>query len=203
MDASLVARAAAPSEARSVAHTLARAFADDPVQRYLFPSDAVYATRGFANFAILVRRVFAIGVVETTDGREGAALWLPPGADFAAGAGGVLFALQSLWKVRASLGRARSLFAALAEHHPSDRHWYLPVLGTDPDHQGRGVGSALLARALARSDAAGLPAYLESSKEKNIPFYPRHGFAVVAHIAIPGGPQLWPMLRKPRSQERF
>ena len=74
------------------------------------------------------------------------------------------------------------------------------MLGTDPAQQGRGVGSALLARALARSDAAGLPAYLESSKEKNLAFYRRHGFEIVAHLRIPNGPELWPMLRKPRTQ---
>ena len=164
MNEALAAREARPAEARAIAQTLARAFADDPVQRFLFPSDRAYATRGTANFALLVRRVLALGVAEVTDGREGAALWLPPRVDFLDGAGGWLFAARSAWKVRSNLGNARALLGALAKHHPHEPHWYLPVLGTDPAHQGRGVGSALLQRALARSDAAGLPAYLESSK---------------------------------------
>ena len=200
MSAALVTRAARPAEVQAIADALARAFSDDPVQRFLFPSDEAYAARGFPNFAILVRRALAIGCVDVTDGLEGAALWLPPRVDFLDGAGGVLFALRSLWKVRSNVASARALLAALAKHHPHEPHWYLPVLGTDPAQQGRGVGSALLARSLARSDAAGLPAYLESSKEKNLSFYRRHGFEVVAHIRIPNGPELWPMLRKPRAQ---
>jgi|SRR5688572_6446192 ribosomal protein S18 acetylase RimI-like enzyme len=200
MSEATATRAAAPSEARAVAHALVRAFADDPVQRFLFPSDREYETRGVPNFELLVRRAFAIGVVDVTGGVEGAALWLPPGVDFLDRPGGVAFAVRSVWKVRAHVGRARALLRELARFHPHDRHWYLPVLGTDPAHQGKGMGSALLARALARSDAAGLPAYLESSKAANLPFYQRHGFEVVGKIAIPGGPELWPMLRKPRPQ---
>ena len=198
MSEALAARAARPAEAGAIARTLARAFADDPVQRYLFPSDRAYATRGTANFALLVRRVLALGVAEVTDSLEGAALWLPPRVDFLDGAGGYVFAARSAWLVRSNLRNARGLLGALAKHHPHEPHWYLPVLGTDPEHQGRGVGSALLHRALARSDAAGLPAYLESSKAKNLPFYQRHGFEVVGHLQIPNGPELWPMLRKPR-----
>jgi ribosomal protein S18 acetylase RimI-like enzyme len=200
MSATPLARAAAPSETRAVALALARAFADDPVQRFLFPTDPLWEKRGVANFALLVRRAFAIGVVEVSDGVEGAALWLPPGGDFLQGAAGPLFALRSVWYTRAHLGRMRAMIGALAKHHPHVPHWYLPVLGTDPDHQGKGVGAALLTRAFARSDAAGLPAYLESSKERNLPFYQRHGFEVVGHIRIPDGPELWPMLRKPRPQ---
>jgi ribosomal protein S18 acetylase RimI-like enzyme len=198
MSEALAARDARPAEAGAIARTLARAFADDPVQRFLFPSDRVYATRGTANFALLVRRVLALGIVEVTDGLEGAALWMPPRADFLDGLGGYAFAARSAWKVRSNLGNARALLGALAKHHPHEPHWYLPVLGTDPARQGRGVGSALLQRALARSDAAGLPAYLESSKARNLPFYQRHGFEVVGHLTIPNGPELWPMLRKPR-----
>jgi ribosomal protein S18 acetylase RimI-like enzyme len=90
----------------------------------------------------------------------------------------------------------------MARHHPHERHWYLPVLGTDPAHQGRGVGSALLTPVLARADAEGLPVYLESSKEKNIPFYRRHGFEVVSTIRLEDGPAIWPMLRTPRGSAR-
>ena len=43
---------------------------------------------------------------------------------------------------------------------------------------------------LDHCDAEGWPAYLESSKERNIPFYARHGFAVVEEVPLPArGPE--------------
>jgi ribosomal protein S18 acetylase RimI-like enzyme len=84
--------------------------------------------------------------------------------------------------------------------HPHDRsHWYLCILGTEPAAQGQGLGSALLAQVLARVDADGLPAYLESSSERNLALYGRHGFEVTSEVAIPGGPRIWPMWREPRT----
>ena len=44
-------------------------------------------------------------------------------------------------------------------------------------------------------DAMGLPVYLESSKDANLPFYERHGFRVVGEVVVPRGPTLWPMVR--------
>ena len=54
-------------------------------------------------------------------------------------------------------------------HHPKERHWYLQMLGTQPDSQGKGVGSAIIAPVLEHCDRTGERIYLESSKERNIP----------------------------------
>ena len=63
--------------------------------------------------------------------------------------------------------------------HPHEPHWYLAVLGTDPSFQRTGAGTALLEPVLARVDAEGLPAYLETQKEANLAWYGRFGFDVV------------------------
>jgi hypothetical protein len=53
-------------------------------------------------------------------------------------------------------------------------------------------------RQLAAIDAAHLPAYLESSKESNIPVYASYGFEVTGALTLPGGPTLYPMWRDAR-----
>jgi ribosomal protein S18 acetylase RimI-like enzyme len=87
----------------------------------------------------------------------------------------------------------------MEKQHPDDRsHWYLFILGTEPAAQGQGLGSALLAQVLARVDADGMPAYLESSNERNLAWYGRYGFELTGELVIPGGPRIWPMWREPR-----
>jgi hypothetical protein len=49
---------------------------------------------------------------------------------------------------------------------------------------------------LERCDRDRIPAYLESSKAANIPFYNKHGFEVAGELKVPGGPTLWPMVRR-------
>ncbi len=39
-------------------------------------------------------------------------------------------------------------------------------------------------------DRDGVPAYLESSKERNVDFYSRFGFRVKQEVRIPGGPDV-------------
>ena len=60
----------------------------------------------------------------------------------------------------------------------------LAVLGTDPVAQGRGLGSAVLHPVFERCDADSVGAYLESSKERNIDFYARHGFRVMRELRL-------------------
>jgi ribosomal protein S18 acetylase RimI-like enzyme len=94
--------------------------------------------------------------------------------------------------------RLLSLLYALEAQHLREPHYYLFAIGTDPAHQGRGMGSSLLAPMLARCDAERKPAYLESSNGRNVPFYRRHGFENIGTIALERGPSLTRMRRTPR-----
>ncbi len=87
----------------------------------------------------------------------------------------------------------------MKQHHPEEPHWYLAVIGSDPDVRGSGFGQVLMQSRLDRCDAEGAPAYLESTKEENVPYYLRFGFDVTGEITIPdGGPTMWQMWRTPR-----
>jgi ribosomal protein S18 acetylase RimI-like enzyme len=86
----------------------------------------------------------------------------------------------------------------MARYHPDGPHWYLPMIGVTPGHQGHGYGSLLLEHAVARCDREGLPAYLESTSPRSVGLYRRHGFEVVAEIRVGNAPPIFPMLRTPR-----
>ena len=79
-----------------------------------------------------------------------------------------------------------------------EANWYLPLIGVDPAHQGKGHGDALMRYALEQIDREKVLAYLEASSARNIPFYRRHGFKELGKIQVGSSPELVPMLRRPR-----
>jgi ribosomal protein S18 acetylase RimI-like enzyme len=86
----------------------------------------------------------------------------------------------------------------MANYHPKEPHWYLPLLGVDPAHQNKGVGGALLRHVTDRCDRDGVAAYLESSNPRNIALYERHGFEILGRAQSGQSPVITPMLRRPR-----
>jgi len=185
--------------------TLARAFDDDPVMTWIFPDDAMRRRRlpGFFGSALRGSGLRHEGTEVAVRGGQvlGAAIWLPPGT-WRPPLWRQLAALPGLvFRLRSRLSVASVTYGALVRLHPERPHWYLSGIGTDPPVQGTGVGGELLHSRLARCDADRLPAYLESSKERNVPFYERHGFRVTGEVTIPGGgPTLWLMWRNPAEE---
>jgi GNAT superfamily N-acetyltransferase len=187
------------ADVSDVVAMLVRAFADDPIANFMFAGSRRRA-RGLHSFfrTQLRRQYLPEGHVYTTDGCTGAALWGPPER-----VRHPLFELVQLlptapFLASAHIHRAFQLLFEVDGLHPKEPHWYLATLGTEPSMQGKGIGSALLADVLARADATGVPAYLESSKETNVPFYARSGFEVIGEVRVPGSPTLWRMWRDPR-----
>lgn len=183
-------------DARLISGTLARAFDDDPMMRWFFPEDETReAVLGRYFATIFTRQYVHHGVCERTG--AAASFWVPPGAqDKAVPDAETIQELQNILGDRAPL--FRDAVETAAEHTPREPHWYLAMIGADPEAQGQGHGAALLRSGLAKADAAGLPAYLESSKPSNLPFYEHFGFTVREELRLPGGgPVLWGMWRSP------
>jgi GNAT superfamily N-acetyltransferase len=174
---------------------LARAFEDDPVMEWLFAREGARKRGAKRMFRTRLAQLIAQDEVYTTDDLAGAAIWALPGRWHVS-------ARETLELARIVLGpRLPVLFSGLQRvdgaHPRRPDHFYLAVLGIDPPRQGQGLGSALMAPVLELCDREGLPAYLESSKRRNVDFYARHGFRVRRELRLPKGPPMWPMWREP------
>lgn len=193
-------RKAVAADVAGLTGVLARAFDDDPMTNWFVVQDSRRRERVANMHRVELERIsMPQGEVYTTDGLHGAALWAPPGRWKM----GILDQLRIMPAMAKSTSWRRapkilSGVSAIEKKHPAKPHWYLFVLGTDTEHQGKGVGSALLRPVLERCDSEGIPAYLESSKEKNLPLYERNGFRVTEEFMVPhGGPKIWLMWREP------
>ena len=184
-------RAATSSDLDLVVATLVTAFCADPLVRWVFPEPHQYLT----NFPKVVRlhwgRAFPHGSAYCTDDAQGAALWFPPGVQADPALGEVIQTAV----VQADQEKVFGLLEQMSAYQPSQPHWYLRLIGVDPMQQGRGYGSALLRHALIRCDRENKPAYLESSSNRNLPLYERHGFQVLGKIHVGDSPTIYPMLR--------
>ena len=183
---------AGPQDAGRVFDTLTLAFAADPPSRWLYPDDGDYL-RHFPTFIKALGGVaLDRGTALVSDGYSGTALWLPP--DASPDEEGLMSLLDTV--APAKRADMRAVIGEMGSYHPAEPHWYLPLIGVVPSRQGRGLGAALLRRALAECDEAQLPAYLESTNPRNRPLYERHGFEAIGEIRVGSCPPIVPMLRK-------
>jgi ribosomal protein S18 acetylase RimI-like enzyme len=191
-------RLARPGEADVLGAALADALADDPVFRWLIPASRRRDERLGSFFTAMSSAYLRAGKPAYLGGDDaGAALWADPAAS---------------WQLQVDLGQLRAILGAfgprvvrgvrtqmqLSSLHPGDPHWYLGYLGVRRSRQGQGMGAALLEEVLTRADDADVAAYLESSNERNLTLYQRHGFQVVDELRLlRRGPPVWRMWRTP------
>ena len=188
-------RSATAADHDGVVDVIVMAFTADPTARWLYPDSRDYLRHCPDFMRAFGGRAFEHGTAHFIEGMCGAALWLPPGV------GPDEEAVTRVLKRTVDDGRHDEVFALFEQmdhYHPTEPHWYLPLIGVDPAHHRKGLGSALMKHALRLCDGDGLPAYLESSNPENIPLYERHGFEPLGTIQVGSSPPLCPMLRQPR-----
>lgn len=193
-------RRATGDEIPELARVLALAFEADPVSAWFFPDDSDRLHRLERMFALIWLPKLALPHEETytTESLAGAALWQPPGS-YETGPVESLRLLPGMARVWGrGLPRALRGLSFMESVHPHEPHYYLPILGVDPEWQGHGIGSAILGPMLERCDSEEMPAYLEATTPRNRELYRRNGFAVTEEIRFPDdGPPLWKMWREP------
>jgi ribosomal protein S18 acetylase RimI-like enzyme len=183
------------SDEADVIDALKLAFVADPSTRWVWPDPQKYLSH-FSSFAkAFGGKAFEYESAHYVGNYSGAALWLPPNVH--PDVDQIISLLQSTGSDEAKKD-GPEVFEKMSRYHPNEPHWYLPLLGIDPLHHSKGLGSALMQHAIVTCDLDNKFAYLESSNQKNIPFYERHGFELLGTIQVNTSPSIFPMLRKPR-----
>jgi GNAT superfamily N-acetyltransferase len=196
-------RRATATDRASLAASLASAFADDPLFTWMAGAgpDRPLEPRVRILFDTFVK--LDLGrrehLVFTDEDRIGVAIWKAPN-QWKMRTGDMFRAMPAMLRaLGAKTPRMIGAFNAVEKVHPEEEHYYLEALGTRQDMQSKGIGSAVLGAMLERCDTEGMPAYLESSNLRNVPFYARHGFEATGEIVVgKGAPTVTAMWRTPR-----
>jgi GNAT superfamily N-acetyltransferase len=172
--------------------TLVSAFAQDPVERWLYPELPDYLTNFRPFLAAYGGAAFGAQTAWQLDDFAAVALWLPPGIEPNGDT------VVSVLTETVAPAKHADLFAVMEQMdaaHPKYPHWYLPWFGVQAGRQGQALGGLLMRRCLEIVDQDHLPTYLESPNPRNLSFYERHGFEVVGHTQADACPPVAFMLR--------
>ncbi len=173
-------RAAIAADAEYLTSTIRDAFTDDPVWGLALRRSEGSPINVDAYWRLFVEGALRFGTARMAMDGGAISIWLPPGA--AELSDEQLAALEGLISRELDPSALHAL-EQLYERFEASRggrpaHYYLSLLAAHPDYRGQGRGQILLAEDLARWDAEGVPAYLESTNAANNHRYARAGFGV-------------------------
>ncbi|KAI1103470.1 acyl-CoA N-acyltransferase [Jackrogersella minutella] len=104
------------------------------------------------------------------------------------------------WPKGADIAFVDEFFGTVDKKHKEimkDRpHWYLDILGVRREYQGKGAGSRLVQWGLAKTDEAGVEAFLAASPA-GAPMYAKYGFEIVETIPVDEGTRLESFMLRP------
>lgn len=197
---SLTTRAGTPADIDQLVEVYFSAFADNAIQQRVFPAwskqSRPFWRQNFANdmkdeyvhFRVMEAPVASAASEDQNEGKKeivAFAIWnsprlatdpIPP------------MPPRETWPSDGDQDAAVSFFHDLEAQHkrfmgdPENAshqipHWYLELIGTHRDHQGKGAAGALLRWGESQADAAGVPCYLDATPDGR-PVYtsPGHGF---------------------------
>jgi ribosomal protein S18 acetylase RimI-like enzyme len=179
-----------PDQVKAAANTLAEAFWDDPLMQIVAPNEKRRASVGPWFFAKAIAYGMRWGGVSCSDDVSAVAVWFPPG-NTEITPGRMLRVGMGALPFRAGIDGTVRFMRAISvteKFHKAVEgpHWYLMAIGTKPDKQGTGLGSALVELGTAQADAAGIPCYLETATDSNVAYYSKRGFEVTGEANIYG-----------------
>ena len=167
-----------------VVQILSRSFDDNKSVNYIVRQDSRRAQRLVRLMEYSFDYCQLFGEVYLSEDRQGCALMVLPGQKKTTVRSVLLdlkliFLCVGLSNVRKVLKRE----AAIKKFHPAGSMYYLWFIGVLPEAHHSGIGSGLL-REIIRCKEGSLPIYLETSVEKNLPWYEKFGFKVYGELDL-------------------
>jgi len=167
------------SDKAAVVQILTESFKENKSVNYIIPQDGDRTARIRSLMEYSFDLCFQFGEVLLSQDRKCCALLLHPDKK-KSNLKTTLLDLKLITKgiglgnVRKTLSRE----AFIKQFHPKAPFAYLWFIGTDPSHQGKGIGSELLRQVIETSRQDKRPVYLETSTQRNIKFYKDAGFSI-------------------------
>jgi ribosomal protein S18 acetylase RimI-like enzyme len=191
-------RALEVSEVERAAALIARAFAwHEPWGAWTMPDANGREQRLRSLVEADVRDRFLPHGEAWTVGLQSVTLWIPARDR----AGAETFARRRTEEDYAAYGDRQDAVRAaddlIRSLRPTEPHWFLDTIATEPDLFGRGLASRLLAHDLAVRDAAGDLSALDTHTPRQVAFYERHGFRVAGRGEPAPGFPIVVMIREP------
>ncbi|MGB4399445.1 MAG: GNAT family N-acetyltransferase, partial [Daejeonella sp.] len=83
-----------------------------------------------------------------------------------------------------NIGKAMKRESAIKKIQPDTPMYYLWFIGVDPDSQGTGIGTQLMNEVIEDSQVQSRPIYLETSTQRNLPWYKKFGFDIYEDLDL-------------------
>lgn len=163
-----------------IVNLLTQAFNENKSVNYVVKQDAKRLERIRKLMAYSFTICLTYGEVWIQDDQHACALILFPDKK--------RFSLRAiLWDIKLAIGaiglnRVKLVMereAIIKASYPKEEIAYLWFVGVDPSSQGKNVGSIFMLEILEEYKKEHRPIYLETSMERNLPFYYRLGFEMV------------------------
>lgn len=174
-----------PSQKSLVVDILTKSFDDNKSVNYVAKQDGNRQARirGLMDYSFNVCHAF--GDVWLSDDEQACALILLPDKKRT-----TLPAI--LWDVKLAysvigmdrVGKVLSRESKIKSFHPNEPFSYLWFIGVAPNNQNKGKGSLLLNEIIEHSEKSQRPIYLETSVDRNIPWYQKNGFEIFKSLEL-------------------
>lgn len=160
-----------------VVDILVHSFADNKSINYIVKQDSRREARLRKLMAYSFEICYRFGEVYLTEDKKACALILFPHKKRSLSA--ILLDLDLAFSVigLSNLKKVLSRESKIKQLYPKEPYCYLWFIGVNPADQHKGIGKALLKEILKKAEIQGLPVYLETSANRNVPWYEQFGFA--------------------------